>query len=119
MLVPQASCAIGGVVLINGYLYASGDKNREWRCLNVKTGEEKWASTEIGKGVVIAADNKLFMYSDRGELAMAEAAPSGLMLKGQTRVTIGTAQHWAHPIIQNGILYLRHGKALIAYKVKA
>lgn len=108
---------IGGVVLLNGFLYASGDKNREWRCLDLKTGEEKWASSEVGKGVVIAADNKLFLYTERGELAMANATPAAFELKGITKVALGSAQHWAHPVINNGILYLRHGNALIAYKI--
>lgn len=109
---------MGGVVAIDGHLYASGDKNREWRCLDIQTGDEKWATTEIGKGVVIAADNKLYLYSDRGELAMAEASADSFNLLGKTKVEKGTAQHWAHPVINNGILYLRHGDALIAYKIK-
>ncbi|MDA3928923.1 MAG: PQQ-like beta-propeller repeat protein [Prolixibacteraceae bacterium] len=109
---------MGGVVLLDGYLYASGDKNREWRCYDVNTGIEKWQSTEVGKGVIIAADNKLFMYSDRGELAMANATPEGFTLLGKTKVEKGTAQHWAHPVINNGKLYLHHGNALISYKIK-
>lgn len=109
---------MGGVVALGGYLYSSGDKNREWRCLDIKTGEEKWASTTVGKGVVIAADNKLYLYSDRGELAMAKASPEAFEVLSQTKVELGTAQHWAHPVINNGILYLRHGDVLIAYKVK-
>jgi outer membrane protein assembly factor BamB len=108
----------GGVVLINGFFYSSGDKNREWRCIDAKTGEEKWASSEIGMGVVISADGLLFLYSEKGELALAEASPSGFKLLAKTKVEKGTAQHWAHPVIDNGILYVRHGDALIAYKVK-
>ena len=109
---------MGGVVLIDGYLYGSGDKNREWRCFDVKTGEVKWESSEIGKGVVISADNKLFLYSERGELAMVEVNPNTYKLLAKTTVENGTAQHWAHPVINNGSLYLRHGDALIAYKIK-
>lgn len=108
----------GGVVSVNGFLYASGDKNREWRCIDIKTGEEKWQSTAVGKGVIISADNKLFMYSERGELAFADVSTTGLNVKGITNVEKGTAQHWAHPVINNGLLYIRHGDALIAYKIK-
>jgi outer membrane protein assembly factor BamB len=109
----------GGAVVIDGYLYSSGDKNREWRCVDVKTGEEKWASSEIGNGVVIAADGLLFLYAEKsGDLAIAQASSSGFKLLGKTKVDKGTAQHWAHPVIDNGILYVRHGDALIAYKVK-
>jgi len=107
-----------GLVLIDGYIYSSGDNNREWRCIDYKTGEEKWAASEIGKGVIISADGLLFLYSEKGELALAEANPASFKLLGQTKVEKGTAQHWAHPVIQNGMLYLRHGDALIAYKIK-
>jgi outer membrane protein assembly factor BamB len=108
----------GGVVLVDGNLYSSGDKNREWRCIDAKTGIEKWASSEIGNGVVISADGLLFLYSDKGEIALAEATPNGFNLLGKAKVEKGTAQHWAHPVINDGILYVRHGDALIAYKIK-
>ncbi len=109
---------MGGAVLIDGYIYGSGDNNRDWRCIDWKTGRDMYTSTEIGKGVTIAADGKLFCYSDRGELALVNATPQKFDLVSTTRVKIGSEQHWAHPVIRNGILYLRHGKALIAYKVK-
>jgi outer membrane protein assembly factor BamB len=109
----------GGAVLVDGYLYSSGDKDREWRCVDVKTGADKWESSEIGNGVVISADGLLFLYSEKsGELAIAEATPAAFKLLGKTKVDKGTAQHWAHPVINNGILYVRHGNALIAYKIK-
>src|SRR5690606_808160 len=73
---------IGGIVLMDGYLYGSGDVARQWRCVDWQTGEEKYASTEIGKGVVIAADGKLYCYSERGELALVEASPAGFKVNG-------------------------------------
>lgn len=109
---------MGGVIYLDGYLYSSGDKNREWRCLDAKTGAEKWISSDIMKGDIISADGLLFLYSEKGELAIAEANPGSFKLLGQTKVEKGTAQHWAHPVINNGILYVRHGNALIAYKIK-
>lgn len=108
----------GGVVLLDGFLYSSGDKNRDWRCIDAKTGIEKWVTSEFGKGVVIAADNLLFLYSEKGEIALADASPNAFKLLGYAKVDKGTAQHWAHPVIDNGILYVRHGDALIAYKIK-
>lgn len=108
---------MGGAVLLNGYLYGSGDANRSWQCLDWKTGQQKYASTEVGQGVVIAANNMLIGYSERGELFLAEANPSGLKVISKTKVTLGSEQHWAHPVIDNGILYVRHGNVLMAYKI--
>jgi hypothetical protein len=108
---------MGGAVLLNGYLYGSGDNGRSWQCLDWKTGEQKYSSTEMGKGVCIAANNKLIGYSEKGELFMSEADPSGFKVTGKTKVTLGTEQHWAHPVIYKGVLYVRHGNALIAYQI--
>ena len=48
---------------------------------------------------------------------MAEASPAAFKVISKTKVTLGAEQHWAHPVIFKGILYVRHGNALIAYKV--
>ncbi len=51
---------MGGAVLVDGYLYGSGDNNREWRCIDWETGKESYVSTEITKGPVIYADGMLY-----------------------------------------------------------
>ncbi|MDD2305634.1 MAG: PQQ-binding-like beta-propeller repeat protein [Prolixibacteraceae bacterium] len=108
---------IGGAVLIDGYLYGSGDKDRSWQCIDWKTGARKYASTEVTKGVAIAANKMLIGYSEKGELFMAEANPSAFKVISKAKVTLGTEQHWAHPVIDNGVLYVRHGNTLIAYRI--
>ncbi|MEN8202129.1 MAG: PQQ-binding-like beta-propeller repeat protein [Bacteroidota bacterium] len=109
---------MGGAVLINGHIYVSGDSNREWRCIDWNSGKETYASSEIGKGAVIYADGMLYCYSERGELALVKADPSGFSVASKTKVTLGSEQHWAHPVIYDGVLYVRHGQALVSYKVK-
>jgi outer membrane protein assembly factor BamB len=109
---------LGGAVLVDGYLYLSGDNHREWRCVEWSTGKEMYASTSLGKGAVIHADGKNYCYSERGELALVDADPSGFRVISKTRVSHGSEQHWAHPSVYDGVLYVRHGSALIAYKVR-
>jgi outer membrane protein assembly factor BamB len=109
---------MGGVVYLDGYLYASGDKNRGWMAVNAESGETVWSVRNPANGVVISADGLLYLYTDRGELVLVEPTPEEYRQISETRVTHGTAQHWAHPVIHNGNLYLRHGDALIAYKIK-
>lgn len=108
---------IGGAVLVDGYLYGSGD-SRVWSCLDWETGEVKYTSSDIGHGVVIYADGMLYCYSQRGELALVKPSPAGFNVVSETKVAKGTEQHWAHPVIYDGVLYVRHGRALVAYKVK-
>jgi outer membrane protein assembly factor BamB len=108
---------MGGAVLIDGYLYGSGDNGRSWQCIDWKTGQQKYSSTEVGKGVTIAANKTLIGYSEKGELFMADANPSAFKVISKTKVTLGSEQHWAHPVINKGVLYVRHGNVLIADKI--
>ncbi|WP_340110860.1 outer membrane protein assembly factor BamB family protein [Maribellus mangrovi] len=109
---------MGGMVVVDGYLYGSGDNAREWRCVNWETGEETYAAKDIAKGVTIYADGMLYCYSERGDLALVKADPSAFEVVSKTKVELGSAQHWAHPVINNGRLFVHHGDALIAYKIK-
>nr|MDA3821941.1 alcohol dehydrogenase [Bacteroidales bacterium] len=110
---------MGGAVLIDGYIYGSGDNNRSWRAINWETGENAYTSDAFGKGAVISADGKLFAYSDKGEIGLINVNSEKFDLLSKARVKKGSEQHWAHPIIHNGVLYVRHGKALIAYQVSS
>ncbi len=109
---------MGGAVKLGNYVYASGDHNKYWFCLDWKTGEQKYKDRTIGVGNVIAADNMLYCYSEKGEMALVKATPEKFDLVSQFPVTLGTEQHWAHPVLYKGVMYVRHGNTLMAYKVK-
>lgn len=109
---------MGGAVLVDGFIYGSGDRNRFWFGVDWETGETVFSSRELAKGVVIYADGRLYFYTERGELAMVEPEPEGPIIRGQADITLGSEQHWAHPVINNGMLYVRHGNALMAYNIK-
>jgi len=108
---------IGGAVLVDGMIYGSGDQHPAWQCVDWETGKQKYTFTAISKGNVIFADGKLYCYSERGELAMMKPLPDRFELRGLIRVTMGSGPHWAHLVIHEGILYVRHGNVLIAYKI--
>ena len=108
----------GGAVKVGNYVYASGDNNKYWFCLDWKTGETKYKDNSIAVGAVIAADGMLYCYSDKGEMALVKATPDKFDIISQFPITLGTEQHWAHPVIYKGILYVRHGNTLMAYNIK-
>ncbi|MDR1416030.1 MAG: PQQ-binding-like beta-propeller repeat protein [Prevotellaceae bacterium] len=109
---------IGAAVKVGNYVYGSGEKNRYWYCIDWRTGETKYKSNEIGVGNIISADGMLYCYSDRGEFALVEANPEKFNIVNKFKITLGTDQHWAHPVIYGGTLYVRHGNTLMAYEVK-
>ncbi|MDR3060700.1 MAG: PQQ-binding-like beta-propeller repeat protein [Dysgonamonadaceae bacterium] len=115
---PDLDSRIGAVVKIGDYIYGSGDKNRFWFCLDWKTGAVKYKDNSLGTGNVIACDGMLYCYSERGELALVKINPEKFEIASKYKITLGTNQHWAHPVIYKGVLYVHHGDVLMAYKIK-
>ena len=109
---------MGGVIKVGDYLYASGHTNNSWFCVDWKTGETKYRVQDIGRSNIIAADGMLYCYSERGEMFLVKPNPEKLEIVSSFKVTLGTNQHWAHPVIHRGVLYIRHGDTLMAYQVK-
>jgi outer membrane protein assembly factor BamB len=113
----------GGVVLIDGYLYGSNWLNNSdgnWCCLEWKTGKKMWEEHWKCKGSIIAAEGMLYIYEEKkGYVGLVRASPEKFDLVSSFQVTQGsTGPFWAHPVIHEGILYLRHNNALMAYNIK-
>lgn len=108
---------MGGVVLLDGFIYGSGQNDVAWQCVDWKTGEVKYKSKDLSKGCLVAADGMLYAYGEKGEIALLNPTPTGFEFAGRFKVELGLEQHWAHPVICNGILYVRHGNVLMAYAV--
>jgi outer membrane protein assembly factor BamB len=114
----------GGVVLINGYIYGSNwinNGNGDWCCIDWNTGEKKWVEHWNCKGSIISADGMLYIYDEKkGNVGLLKVNPEKFDLVSSFQVTQGNSgPFWAHPVIHNGILYLRHTNALMAYDIKA
>jgi len=109
---------IGGAVKMGDDVYTSGQNNRGFYCIDWHTGEIRYKVNQISPGAIVAADGMLYVYSSKGEMALVKPNPDRFELVSVFHVTLGTNQHWAHPVIHNGVLYIRHGDALMAYKIK-
>ena len=109
---------MGGVVLLNGNLYGSGQNTKAWQCLDWKTGAVKYELKDLGKGVTIANDGLLYCYSDKGDFALVKPGETSFEVISKMKITMGSDYHWAHPVIKDGILYMRHGNVMMAYSLK-
>ncbi len=109
---------MGGAILHDGYIYCSGDRNRKWFVVDWKTGQNKLESTMLDKGTVIMAENLLYAYTEKGELALLQPEAGNMKLISKTMITKGSDQHWAHLVIKDGTLYVRHGNVLMAFNIK-
>ncbi len=113
----------GGVVALDGYIYGSNWLNNSmgnWCCIDWKTGKKMWEQKWNCKGSIIAADGMLYIYDERqGNVGLVKATPEKFDLISSFRITQGNAgPYWAHPVIKNGVLYIRHTNALMAYNIR-
>lgn len=117
----ELDCQHHGVVLVDGYLYGASHHRGggQMVCLDWNTGKVMWASKDIRQAVVLAADGMLYTYEGpkQGVVSLVKPSPAALERTGSFTVTQGTKEHWAHPTIANGRLYIRHGDALMCYDV--
>ncbi len=113
-------CQMHGLVIIDGYIYGGAQSaNNGLVCLEFKTGKVMWKTNEIKRGAVIAADGMLYDYSEDGTMYLIKPNPKAFEPVSKFTVSKGTGDHWAHPIIAHGRLYIRHGDALMVYNIKA
>jgi len=111
-------CQIGAVVLVDGYLYGSGHMHRNWYCIEFMTGKVKYSSRELGrKGNIIFADDMFYIYSEKGDIALVKPNSEKFEIISSFKLNNGTGEHWAHPVIKNGKLYVRHGDILNIYNI--
>jgi outer membrane protein assembly factor BamB len=109
---------MGAAIKVGNYIYASGHQNKYWFCVDWKTGKTVYKVSDIAPCNVIFADGMLYCYSERGTMNLVRPNPDKFELVSSFKVPQGSGPHWAHPVIHNGVMYLRHGNALMAYKVK-
>lgn len=121
----------GGLVVLDDKIY--GHSETGWCCLDWKTGAEEWldrGQLKCSSGAVIAADGKLYMYTEEGEAALVDASPkppmnvvSSFTIPERSaippnRVTSRMARVWPHPAISDGVLYLRDHEFIFAFAIK-
>lgn len=120
---PDINPHVGGMVLMGNYIYSSTHDNNttgRWICVDWNTGETKWITTWNNKGSIIAAEGLLYLYEEKGgNVALVRPNSEKLDIISSFTVTKGTGPYWAHPVIDKGRLFLRHGDYLAVYNIKA
>lgn len=113
-------CQMQGTVLLDGHIYGTAQSgNRGLVCLDWTTGEAKWNAPETKMGVVVAADSMLYVYTQEGTMILVQPSPEAFRPVSQFTISAGSNEHWAHPTIANGRLYVRHGDALLVYDIRS
>ena len=104
-------------VLIGDYLY--GFSSSILTAIKFDTGEVAWRDRSVGKGSLVYADGRLYLFSENGVVGLAEASPTGYKEAGRFRIQQGSLPTWTHPVVAGGRLYLRDQDTIYAFDVRA
>jgi outer membrane protein assembly factor BamB len=114
---PGFDSYMGGIVKIDNYLYGSGTTKKQLKAIDATSGELT-DSLKIGSGAVIAADDMLYYYNQRGELKLLSYDEGKAQEISSFKITKGTKEHFSHPVIYRGMLYQRRGNMLMAFDIR-
>lgn len=102
-------------ILIGDHLYGidgNEDRGASLKCIEFKTGKQLWEEKSAGAGAVTAADGKLIVLCESGELIIAKASPTAF--EPISRGKVIDAKCWTVPVLANGLIYCRNAAGDVA-----
>ena len=108
---------MGGIIKSGDFLYGSGTASPDVRSVNAVSGVIT-DSLRVGSGALIAADDMLYYYTQKGELMLLSYKEGKIQKVSSFKITKGKNAHFSHPVINKGILYQRHGAVLMAFALR-
>jgi outer membrane protein assembly factor BamB len=99
---------INSPVVLNDHVYGVDDQVGGGRlvCLDLATGKVAWSERSVSGGALIAADGRLVIISEKGELVIAEANPKDFQPVARAQVLGGRC--WVQPTFANGLIYVKN-----------
>ena len=124
-------CCISTPLIHGRHIYGI-DAYGQLRCLDVRTGDRVWESSDAvvpnrwATAHMVRNGGRIWMFNEHGELIISELSPDGY--KEMARFTITRPEThmpyvyggnmWTVPAIANGRLYIRDLDTLYAYDIK-
>jgi len=107
----------GGVIRVGNFVY--GSSGGTLACLNLKTGEEMWRERSAGKGAIVIVGKQIILRAESGPVSLVEVNPTKYNEISRFNQPERTrARAWSHPVVSNGILYLKDQDLLLAYDLR-
>jgi outer membrane protein assembly factor BamB len=100
-------------VVHQGHLY--GLDEGILACLDAATGELRWKGGRYGHGQLLLAQGSLIVLTEKGELALVDAAPDAFVERARFGAIDGRT--WNHPAIASGILLVRNAREMAAFRL--
>lgn len=103
-------------VIVDGHIYGfdlldyqaihDGDSDGHFKCVELATGIEKWATTNTAHATVLTDRTNLFIFNELGEIILAEATPEEYRETSRARL-FKDVQCWVSPAYYDGRLLVR------------
>lgn len=103
----------------NAWYGIDGRKDRgrgTLRCVSLKDHKEFWSEPDFGVGHLIAADGKLLILKDEGELILVQVDSNKFSPLSSHRIDDGVTR--AIPALANGRIYLRGSSKLFCFDLR-
>jgi len=113
---PTVDNYMGGFIISGEKIYTCSDSRKSLLCLDSKTGNII-DSLKCGTGVVISDGKMLYYYNQKGDIQLINPDKGKMNIVSYFRIQKGSKEHFSHPVIERGKLYVRHGKALMDFNI--
>ncbi|NOU18654.1 MAG: PQQ-binding-like beta-propeller repeat protein [Bacteroidales bacterium] len=107
-----------GFIKITNYLYGSANSYSSLVGINAQTGVIG-EPISFKKGSIVVANGLIYCYNEVGIVGIVEPNNGQLKLLSSFKITKGTKEHFAHPVYNEGELFIRHGDTLLVYNINA
>ncbi len=116
--VKEADCQFHGMLLMDKRLYLTSNKGQLF-CIDPQAGTVLSKLDGVGKAEILGTEAGIVAYSESGKVSLIKRNGDACQMAGSFAVDFGKDQHWAPPVLADGVLYVRHGTGLAAYDLKA
>jgi outer membrane protein assembly factor BamB len=117
---------IGTPVIKDGHIYGIC-RSGEMRCCKLDTGDQVWESLEhqndkkaqFGAAFIIPHKDRFFVFTDAGNLIVADLSPKGYKEISRAKVIEPTQGNsgrdivWCHPAFANKCIYVRNDREIV------
>lgn len=116
----------GGMIVVGDALYGAdgGNQGGFLACVDLESGETLWNAGDLGhedvaKGSLAMADGRLYYRTEAGIVLLIEPDREGYVERGRLVQPERTSKPaWAHPVIANGLLFIRDQDVMYCYDVR-
>lgn len=113
---PEILNNFGGLLVVDDHLITTVKGN--WLYSLAPDNGAISDSIKVATGSLAFADNKIISYGNNGQINLVNYQKNKLDLGGTLKIIEGSGHHFSYPVFADGIMYIRRGDALMAFKIK-